>query len=189
MATKKGKKIGYILGKCVGPVLLTLLGVLLVFFPDSGSATVATVLGWVLAAAGIVLVIVCGAGAEFFGVAAGVVATACGIYVIRHPLALATVLGYCLGVYLAVQGVSTLYDALRLHKAQHEYGREILLGIIMLSGGILLLCFPLTSSRVVMMVLGVALAVIGVLQLVLRIRERQFPELHTGRPDIIDADE
>ena len=28
-----------------------------------------------------------------------------------------------------------------------------------------------------------------VLQLVLRIRERQFPELHTGRPDIIDADE
>ena len=112
-----------------------------------------------------------------------------GIYVIRHPLALATVLGYCLGVYLAVQGVSTLYDALRLHKAQHECGREILLGIIMLSGGILLLCFPLTSSRVVMMVLGVALAVIGVLQLVLRIRERQFPELHTGRPDIIDADE
>lgn len=86
MATKKSKKIGYILGKCVGPVLLTLLGVLLVFFPDSGSATVATVLGWVLAAAGIVLVIVCGAGAEFFGVAAGVVATACGIYVIRHPL-------------------------------------------------------------------------------------------------------
>ena len=162
---------------------------LLVFFPDSGSATVATVLGWVLAAAGIVLIIVCGAGAEFFGVAAGVVATACGIYVIRHPLALATVMGYCLGVYLAVQGVSTLYDALRLHKARHECGREILLGIIMLSGGILLLCFPLTSSRVVMMVLGVALAVIGVLQLVLRIRERQFPELHTGRPDIIDADE
>ena len=40
-----------------------------------------------------------------------------------------------------------------------------------------------------MMVLGVALAVIGVLQLVLRIRERQSPELHTGRPDIIDADE
>ena len=123
------------------------------------------------------------------GVAAGVVATACGIYVIRHPLALATVMGYCLGVYLAVQGISTLYDALRLHKARHECGREILLGIIMLSGGILLLCFPLTSSRVVMMVLGVALAVIGVLQLVLRIRERQFPELHTGRPDIIDADE
>ena len=163
MATKKSKKIGYILGKCVGPVLLTLLGVLLVFFPDSGSATVATVLGWVLAAAGIVLVIVC--------------------------VALATVLGYCLGVYLAVQGISTLYDALRLHKAQHECGREILLGIIMLSGGILLLCFPLTSSRVVMMVLGVALAVSGVLQLVRRIRERQFPELHTGRPDIIDADE
>ena len=106
-----------------------------------------------------------------------------------QPSTVATVLGYCLGVYLAVQGVSTLYDALRLHKAQHECGREILLGIIMLSGGILLLCFPLTSSRVVMMVLGVALAVIGVLQLVLRIRERQFPELHTGRPDIIDADE
>ena len=74
MATKNHKKIGYFLGKCVGPVLLTLLGVLLVFFPDSGSATVATVLGWVLAAAGIVLIIVCGAGAEFFGVAAGVVA-------------------------------------------------------------------------------------------------------------------
>ena len=35
MATKKSKKIGYILGKCVGPVLLTLLGVLLVFFPDT----------------------------------------------------------------------------------------------------------------------------------------------------------
>ena len=93
MATKNHKKIGYFLGKCVGPVLLTLLGVLLVFFPDSGSATVATVLGWVLAAAGIVLIIVCGAGAEFFGVAAGVVATACGIYVIRHPLALAKVMG------------------------------------------------------------------------------------------------
>lgn len=60
MATKNHKKIGYFLGKCVGPVLLTLLGVLLVFFPDSGSATVATVLGWVLAAAGIVLIIVCG---------------------------------------------------------------------------------------------------------------------------------
>ena len=29
MATKKSKKIGYILGKCVGPVLLTLLGVLI----------------------------------------------------------------------------------------------------------------------------------------------------------------
>ena len=32
MATKNHKKIGYFLGKCVGPVLLTLLGVVLIVF-------------------------------------------------------------------------------------------------------------------------------------------------------------
>ena len=41
-------KVDFILNKLLGPVLLIVLGLILTFSPDSASALIAAILGWVL---------------------------------------------------------------------------------------------------------------------------------------------
>lgn len=156
------------------PALLLLLGFVLVFHPDSASALLARICGWVLIAVG--------AGLMYTGVTGGKVqvvkvvsALAClyiGGWILRNPLRLAEAFGRIAGILLVLRSLQDVSDA---HKKS---------GGLTLIIGIALFLLPKTASRLVFILCGVAALAAGGLMLADRIRRNRLTP-----PDdsIIDA--
>ena len=147
-----------------GSIALIVLGLVLLLFPDFGSSTVAVILAWVLmigGSAGLLIGVLSWPAFGFGTMIGSGLVLAAGIYILRHPLSLASILGVLLGVLLTTQGLGALGDALRLRRGGGLWVPGLVLSILTMVFGLILIFSPLTSSRIVMTVVGLVLIVFG----------------------------
>ena len=177
---------------CVGAVLLILAGILLLFRPDFGSATLSLIVGWalILISGGMLIY------SLFFLPSYGwmqlllsAVFLGLGIYIVCNPLFLASILGMVLGIWLAIQGAVALRSAYLEKKLGFSATFSLILGLLMVIFGIVLIFVPLTTSRILMILVGISLILFGGAKLIVCIRFAKEEKEHPEKPDIIDADE
>lgn len=188
---KKNEKTA-LLGSSLGSVLLIIAGLVLLFRPDFASAAVAVVAGWVLILVGGLGILISILSWPVLGpleMAVCILDLGLGIYVLCNPLALAIILGLGLGSWLVIQGLSALREALKLKKADYSYVPNLVLAILMMGLGLVLIFSPLTTSRVIMSLCGIAMLVCGAVNLILRARATKLLQEDQRKRRIIDADE
>ena len=163
------------------PVLLILLGLILVVNPDTASVLVSKLLGYALmlgAAITGVTAIFSQAGKVGKGIAAAVLAIV-GIWLVANPLWLAAWISRFLGVLIVINVLPDLYYAVKQKRSFLFHALAALVGII-------LILLPMTASRLVFTLCGIAVLVIGGIMFFDRIRSRRW--LTEGDdPNIIDA--
>lgn len=175
-----------------GSVALIVLGLVLLLFPDFGSSTVAVILAWVLmigGSAGLLIGVLSWPALGFGTMIGSGLVLAAGIYILRHPLSLASILGVLLGVLLTAQGLGALGDALRLRRGGALWLPGLVLSILTMVFGLILIFSPLTSSRIVMTVVGLVLIVFGAGNLYTHFKAGSCTDSGSGKGRIIDADE
>lgn len=161
----------------LAPVLVILLGLLLLVNPDSASALISRLLGWLLA----ILAVGFGIGALISDrgragkVIAAIALAVCGGVLSRNPLWLASFAGRVVGILLVIDGIQDMFNA-------HRRGARFLLPLIVTAMGAVLVLMPMTASRVVFSLCGLVVIVIGVLTLLERLRRPRLP----GGDGIID---
>ena len=156
------------------PVTMIVIGAVLTFSPDTASAMISKILGWVLTAAGVCY----GIGALFSQRKAGkifwaVVFFGIGGVLVAKPLLLAKNIGRFLGVFLAIEGGDTLRCGSKL------------LGFVVLLAALGLIFAPMSASRLVLSLCGLVVLAVGIATLVDRIKGKR--RLKSGKDDIIDA--
>ena len=163
------------------PVLLILLGLILIVNPDTASALISKLLGYVL--------VICGIGTGVAAVfsrtrkvgkgIASVVLVIVGGWLMAHPLWLVAWISRFLGMLIMVNSGIELTYAIRQKRNVVFYGAAVVIGAI-------LILLPMTASRLVFTFCGIAVLVIGGVMLFDRLRGRRW--LHEGDdPNIIDA--
>lgn len=166
------------------PVLLIVLGLVLIVNPDSAAALVAKVFAWALILAGTILGLLnlLGSGRRSSGQI--VIAAVCllvGLWLLANPLVLAKGIGRFLGVVLIVQGTGDILEARRM-----GYGLPIV-SVVIAAAGLILVLVPMTTSRILFIVIGIVSVICGVTGLVNRLRMQKL--LDGGDdPSIIDVD-
>lgn len=171
----KNEKLANIISLVVIPALLVLFGIILLVNPDSASRLIASVVGWVLMAVGVMYAIgtITGSrsGADGQSTAksgtAAAVAIILGAFLTARPLALAAVIGCIVGLGLLLQGIRQL-------RIQKNPG-----SIMTTVAGVLLILLPMTTSRIVFRLCGVAMIVFGGLSLYANFRSKN----HLNPPD------
>ena len=162
------------------PVLMIILGIALILRPDSASALVGKILGWVFILAGVAMAVESLAVRDITTgrVLFTVVALALGLWLIRNPLRLAAALGRIAGLVILLRSIQDIVNATRW-KCGMKYA--LLSGII----GALLILLPMTSSRAIWVILGILVTAVGILTAVDRVKfGRGLP---SGDDNIIDA--
>lgn len=169
-----------LLYQLASPLALMLLGLTLIFSPDTASALLSRILGWVAILAGVGI----GIAAIFSKngqVAKGILAVGCvsiGGFLMRNPLVLAAGLGRILGVLLILRGGRDVIQSRRRGHGQ-------LLAIAVTVIGVVLTVLPMTTSRLVFSGIGAVVLLIGVAMLLDRLKDRKYLDDHD--PNIIDA--
>ena len=140
------------------PLLMILLGVVLMVRPDSASALVGKIAGWILIFLGGGMILdtmlsrIDMPGKVLFAAAA----LAAGVWLVRNPLRLAAAIGRIAGLLILVRGVQDMINASRW-KCGYRYA--ILSTVV----GAVLILLPMTTSRIVVVLLGILVTVLGVL--------------------------
>ena len=164
----------------LAPVLVIALGLVLIFNPDSASALIAKILGWILICigAGIGISAVVNDRARVFKGLMAVIFAAFGGWLVNNPLALAAWIGRIIGLLLVIDGVQ---DVANLRKA----GRRFLMPLIATVVGVVLIVMPMATSRLVFILCGIVVLAIGVGMLLERLKGKK--RLESPKDDIIDA--
>ena len=163
------------------PVLLILLGLILVVNPDTASALISKLIGYVLTLAAIVtgLSAVFGRTRRIVRGICALVLAMVGGWLMMHPLWLTAWISRFLGILIMVNSGMDLIYALKCR-------RNVIFHAAATAIGALLVLMPMSASRLVFTLCGVAVLVIGGVMLVDRIRGRRW--LKAGDdPNIIDA--
>lgn len=185
------KSIMSLLNLFAAPALLILLGLILIVNPDSASALITKVLGWVLILGGAISLYAAMTGNSGRRTAKAVPAVVCllvGIYFVTNPLVLAKWLGRILGIVLAVQGAGEIASNRKERQGADVLCPSMILSIVTTVVGIILILLPMATSRLLFMICGIVLLVIGVAELLDRLKNKK--RLEDGeKPHIIDADE
>lgn len=165
----------------LAPVLVILLGLLLLINPDSASVLLSKLMGGLL----ILVAVIVAVAALFsqqrrvFKLVCAFLILNCGIVLTRNPLLLASFAGRVVGLLLFIDGFADLLNA-------HRGGiRGLMPLLVTILGGILIL-MPMTASRLIFSLCGLAVTVIGIFMLLDRLRYRRLPG-HDDDPNIIDA--
>lgn len=178
-------------GAWVGSAVLVLAGVLLLVNPDFGSAAVASVIGWgmiIVAAICLVAGILTWPALGFTTMGGSCIGLLLGVYILKNPLALASLLGVVLGIFLAAQGLGALGDALRLWKGGRSWVVAMVLAAATLVLGVTLIFSPLTTSRFVMIIAGVVMVVCGVGNLVTHFKATRYIDGTSDKETVIDSE-
>lgn len=138
------------------PVLTILLGIILLFRPDSVTSVIASAVGFAVALAGIAMLL-----SFFFGthrdglrLAGGVILMVLGFSVMRTPLSLASQLGRFVGILLVLKSVRELTGEVTL--------RSKSMAVISGIAGLVLMLVPMTSSRLVVSGCGLVVLAVGI---------------------------
>lgn len=169
------------------PVLIIALGGILLFHPDSATALITRLLGWVL--------VLCASGCAASGLlgprnvrtarlfcAVGLLAA--GIWLMNHPLLLAKLLGRVLGLFLMVHGGMGVKKQVKNKKITLTFSLLLCAGTAVL--GLVLVLLPMATSRLLFSFIGLVMIAIGVGDLYDRLNRRE--QLEAGDPDIIDVE-
>ena len=145
------------------PVFFCALGVLLLISPDTASALLGRLCGWVLVIAGAVL----GAGVlrgdrAIVRVLVALVLIAGGVRLLRNPLSLASFIGRFAGLLLLIRGGQDFFGSAAAR------GKALAAVIALL--GLVLLLLPMTTSRLVFSGIGAVLVLLGIAEAVSRLR-------------------
>ena len=171
----------YYLKRFATPVILLLLGLVLTFSPDSATALLIKIIGWVLiaVAGGLAVSAIAIPGAMVSKVLGALLCGLGGNWMVTHPLELAAWFGRLIGILLLLQGIQDImYQRIRTG--------TVLLPVLTALVGAVLLVLPMTTSRLVFTIAGIVVLIIGTLMLVDRIRRPAG--LHEPEdPNIIDA--
>ena len=162
------------------PVLVIALGLVLIFNPDSASALISKILGWILICIGVgfgLSAVLNERGRVFKGVVAVIFAVAGG-WLVQNPLALAAWIGRIIGILLVIDGVQDM-DALR------KTGRPFLMPLIVTVVGAILVLMPMATSRLVFSLCGIVVLIVGVGMLLERLKGKK--RLEGPEDNIIDA--
>lgn len=181
MTQKQKKRLQQLVNLYATPVLLLLMGLVLVLNPDSATALISKIIGWVILLAG-----------AAFGVSAAItrrsllfrviscfVCVGLGAMLVNNPLMLAVSLGRIAGVFLLLRGIQDVRENRSWHQSSFSAVVTIVLGAV-------LIVLPMTTSRLVMIAVGLIVLVWGVEVL----RERLGLHKRLTPPDesnIIDA--
>ena len=163
------------------PVLLILLGLILVVNPDSASALISRLIGYALtlAAIGTGLAAIFGWTQKMIRGFCAVVLAMVGGWLMAHPLWLVAWISRFLGILIMVNSGMDLWYAIKQKHNVLFYGAATAVGAI-------LVLMPMSASRLVFTLCGIAVLVIGGVMFADRIRGRRW--LHEGDdPNIIDA--
>jgi uncharacterized membrane protein HdeD (DUF308 family) len=109
-----------------------------------------------------------------------------GSWLHRHPMMIASVLGVVLGIVVLKQGWQASKDAQRIKRGGGMWIPGAVLAAAELLIGVRLIFSPLSISRLVLTVAGIAMVVCGVCNLVAYHKSTQYIP---GAGHIIDADE
>lgn len=165
------------------PALATALGLILLFNPDSAAVLVCTILGWLLVLGGAVKAISMAHkhASTPTGWIVSAIGVVLGVLVLKNPLLPVESIGRFLGVLLAIRGINDLRSAGNRKPA-------FILAIATIAVGAVLLLVPLTLTRAILRLCGVAVAVIGAVNILEKLQEIKLLEAGSD-PNIIDADE
>lgn len=184
----KKMDIGKLVNTLGVPVLIIVLGCIMLFNPDSPSALIAKIIGWVLVVGGGVYAVRIFSGRQKTGKTGhflAVAALALGIWMLCNPLVLASMLGRFLGILLLIRSLGDVYGFYRQKKAG-SVGKPPILSIITAVIGLILFFLPLSASRMVFSILGLVLICIGVAEAYDRLKGKRYLEAGSD-PNIIDA--
>ena len=164
------------------PVLTTVIGLILLANPDSATALVTKMIGWLLVIGGAVKAISAanrgsGTPGKWIWAAVGIIL---GVVVLKNPLWLAQVIGRFIGIILVIEGGSDL------KKSVHRKAK--ILAIITLAAGAVLILTPMSLIRTILRLCGAVVTVIGIVNILEKFQEMKLLEAGSD-PNIIDADE
>lgn len=166
----KKQEIRSLLSLLALPMGLIVVGVVLIFNPDSASALVSRLMGWGLVIGGVGTLCFGAYGRLFRGI--GMICV--GSFFLSNPLTLAAFVGRVIGVLLALRGIREMMQ-----------GRDSLLSALMAIVGVVLALLPMTTSRLVFIGCGVVVFILGLVMLIRRLKANN--RLTGGKDDIIDA--
>lgn len=161
------------------PAALMILGVILLFNPDSASALISKLLGSVLILIGIgfgISAIAGERGRVSKGITAVILAVAGG-WLTRNPLALAAWFGRIVGIVLLLDGIQDM-------RTMRAMGKRFALPGLVALVGLVLILLPMTTTRLVFSVCGVVVLILGGIMLLDRLRSKR---LDSGNDKIVDA--
>lgn len=165
----------------LAPVLIIVLGLVLVVNPDSASALISKLLGWLLGivAIGFGISALLDPHGRAGKVVGAIVFAVAGGWLGRHPLVLAAWFGRIIGIILLIDGVQDILHCRR-------QGTTFLFPAIVALVGVILLLMPMTASRLLFFACGLVVLMVGVVMLLERLRGRKRLKGEDD-PNIIDA--
>lgn len=149
------------------PAALVLLGLVLLFSPDTASAFVGKLIAWcfLLAAAALAAAVFLGAPDRRSNrILWAVICAFAGIWLLRNPLTVAKFLGRVLGIALMIRGAQSAADNIRYQGKKLLFSRGLILGGVTLVMGAVLALVPLASSRMFFHIIGIVLICAGIAQ-------------------------
>lgn len=175
----KKHQITAFLSRFATPAVLILLGLVLVFCPDTASALISKVAGWGLMMAGVIVAVAMVVDGEWSvsKILTVLVLVGVGRWLMSNPLAWAAWGGRIIGVLLLLRGIRDV--------TQSVYTQGKVLSIVTAVLGVVLIVLPMTASRLVFSLCGVVILAVGGGMLAERIWEKKNGE--DDDPNIIDA--
>ena len=172
------KKIEKYLNTFGMPVLTVLAGLILLVNPDGATALVTKLVGWVMVILGAGMLvrpalknIHIAPGTWIWG--GGLIVV--GVLLLAKPMILADSLGRLFGILLLIEGIS-----------RFRVSGSRLVPVLTIAAGAALVLIPRTLTHTLLAVCGIVLVVIGVVNILGRLKETK--RLEQGDPNIIDAE-
>ena len=165
----------------LAPVLIIVLGLVLLFNPDSASALISKIIGWILGliAIGFGIGALVSAQGRTGKVICAIVFAVVGGWLGNNPLLLASWFGRFVGILLVIDGVQDILQCRR-------QGATFLFPLIVALIGAILVLLPMTASRLIFAACGLIVLLVGVVMLVDRLRGTKRLK-QPKDPNIIDA--
>lgn len=159
------------------PITLIAFGLILLFSPDTASILISKLVGWLLVAAGIVYGIytfLSWPAKRISQILSCVILLGLGSVLLTHPLLLAENIGRFLGILLSIEGGQCLRNQRKL------------MAIVLWIAALTLILAPMTASRLVFSLCGLAVLAMGVFMFLDRLKHREYLD-EPDDPNIIDA--
>ena len=175
----KKHEISALIARFATPLAQLVLGLVLLFCPDTASALISKMVGWCLVIAGIVMAVAMVVdGSWSFMKAAGVLGlVGLGRWLMTHPLAWAAWGGRIIGVLVLLRGIRDF--------TQSSLTQGKILSVVTAVVGVMLIVLPMTASRLMFSLCGLVVLTVGCGMFAERIWERK--RLEGDDPNIIDA--
>ena len=175
----KKHSISAFLSRYATPVVLIVLGLVLIFCPDTASALISKVAGWGLMMAGVIVAVAMVVDSDWSvsKILTILVLVGLGRWLMSHPLAWAAWGGRIIGLLLLLRGIRDF--------TQSVFTQGKVLSVVTAVLGLVLILMPMTASRMVFSLCGMVILAVGGGMLAERIWENKNWE--DDDPNIIDA--